>query len=45
MIPNKYFVVRDPDAVIRRVPPGLADSGPLMVDHGTLRPVTPPKVG
>ena len=40
MIPNGYFVVRDPRQVIARIPAGLADAGPLANDHGTLVPVS-----
>jgi hypothetical protein len=31
MIPNDYFVIRDPSSVLRRVPSGLATSAPIIV--------------
>ena len=44
MIPNDYFVVRHPSAVISRIPPGLPAKTPLFNDGGTLTCSTPPKV-
>lgn len=39
MIPNDYFVVRHPDAVVSRIPEGLAERNPLAVEGRTLTPL------
>lgn len=38
-IPNDYFLVRHPDAVVSRIPEGLADRNPLAVVGKTLQPL------
>lgn len=42
MVPNDYFLVRDPTRVLSKLPPGLADQGPLVASDGVLRPVKGP---
>lgn len=39
MIPNDYFLVRNPDGVVSRIPEGLAGRNPLAIDGRTLRPL------
>ncbi len=43
MVPNDYFLVRDPARVLSKLPPGLADQGPLVASDGVLRPVKAPR--
>ncbi|MCB9542710.1 MAG: hypothetical protein H6703_09710 [Myxococcales bacterium] len=38
-IPNDYFVIRHPDAVVSRIPDGLAGRNPLAVQGQTLVPL------
>lgn len=40
MIPNDYFVVRSPEGVIRHLPEGLAEAGPLANRDGHLTPIS-----
>lgn len=39
MVPNDYFLIRDPDQILAKLPEGLADAGPLKVKDRTLQPV------
>lgn len=39
MIPNDYFIIRHPDAVVSRIPEGLAGQNPLAVQGRTLVPL------
>ncbi len=39
MIPNDYFLVRHPDAVVSRIPEGLAERNPLAIQGRTLTPL------
>ncbi len=39
MIPNDYFVIRDPDAVLSRLPDGLSQGNPLAVRGRHLEPL------
>lgn len=39
MIPNDYFIIRHPDAVVSRIPDGLAGQNPLAVQGRTLIPL------
>lgn len=38
-VPNGYFLIRDPDRVLSRLPPGLEGRGPIKVVGRTLEPV------
>jgi len=38
-VPNDYLVIGDTEGVLSKIPPGLADMGPLLVVNGTLRPM------
>ena len=40
MVPNDYFIIRDPRQVLRKLPEGLASEGPLTVTEGTLVPLS-----
>ena len=37
MVPNDYFIIRDPATVVQRVPPGLATATPLIASGTGLR--------
>jgi acetyltransferase-like isoleucine patch superfamily enzyme len=39
MVPNDYFVIRHPDAVLSKLPPGLAPQNPLAVSGRVLVPL------
>ncbi|MCA9541058.1 MAG: hypothetical protein KC620_19290, partial [Myxococcales bacterium] len=43
MVPNDYFLVRHPDLVLSKLPPGLAELNPQAVDGRTLTPLGLPK--
>ena len=43
MIPNGYFVIRDPDAVLSRIEPGLEGGNPLSVQGRHLVPLGSPE--
>lgn len=39
MVPNNYFLIRDPANVLSKLPPGMAEGGALKVVGRTLEPV------
>ena len=38
-VPNDYFLIRNPARVLTKLPPGLANAGPLLADERVLRPL------
>ena len=42
IVPNDYFLIRHPDMVLSKLPPGLASQNPLAVDGRTLLPLGQP---
>ncbi|MFN3198694.1 MAG: hypothetical protein ACE366_09830 [Bradymonadia bacterium] len=40
MVPNDYFLIRDPSQVLAKLPPDLQDQGPLKVAGRILEPLT-----
>lgn len=38
-IPNDYTIIGDQQEVLSKIPPGLAELGPLVITDGTLRPL------
>ena len=41
MVPNDYFLIRDPDKVLSKLPDGLPGREPLIAGERALRPITP----
>jgi hypothetical protein len=39
MVPNDYFLVRDPSRTLSDLPEGLADAGPLIANEQRLKPL------
>jgi hypothetical protein len=39
-IPNDYLVIGEPGRGAMKIPPGLAEAGPLIVHDGELRPLS-----